>query len=142
MQFRAAQFLSAVLVLSLCVRADDVPEFTEDKVKFFESEVEGILKANCLKCHAGTSPKGSLNLTSREAILKGGDSGPAVDLMDHAESYLIQAINYDGYEMPPTGQMSPKQIEVLTKWVQMGLPWPRDLHEIEFELEAGPPPVN
>ena len=142
MQFRAAQFLSAVLVLSLCVRADDVPEFTEDQVKFFESEVEGILKANCLKCHAGTSPKGSLNLTSREAILKGGDSGPAVDLMDHAESYLIQAINYDGYEMPPTGQMSPKQIEVLTKWVQMGLPWPRDLHEIEFELEAGPPPVN
>ncbi len=38
--------------------------------------------------------------------------------------------------------MSPQQIGVLTKWVKLGLPWPHDLHEIEFEAESGPPPVN
>ncbi len=142
MQLRAVHFFSAVLLVGSFVRADENVDFTAEQVKFFDSEVVELLKTNCLKCHAGKSPKGSLNLTSREGILHGGDSGPAVDLQNHAESYLIQAINYDGYEMPPTGQMSPKQIGVLTKWVEMGLPWPKDLHEIEFEVEVGPPPVN
>ena len=142
MQLRAVHFFSAVLLVGSFVRADENVDFTAEQVKFFDSEVVELLKTNCLKCHAGKSPKGSLNLTSREGILHGGDSGPAVDLQNHAASYLIQAINYDGYEMPPTGQMSPKQIGVLTKWVEMGLPWPKDLHEIEFEVEVGPPPVN
>lgn len=142
MQLRAVQIFSAVLIISSFVRADERVEFTADQIKFFDSEVVELLKTNCLKCHAGESPKGSLNLMSREGILTGGDSGPAVDLKNHADSHLIQAINYDGYEMPPTGQMSPQQIGVLTKWVEMGLPWPKDLHEIEFEVEAGPPPVN
>lgn len=142
MLLRRALILLAAFPWLPCCAADDFPEFSADQVEFFESEVVEILKENCLRCHAGDSPKGELNLTSRKAILKGGESGPAVDLANHADSPLIQAINYDGYEMPPTGQLSPQQIAVLTKWVQMQLPWPKDLHEIEFEVEAGPPPVN
>lgn len=117
-------------------------DFPAAHVEFFETQVVELLKDNCLRCHAGEAPKGGLSLTSRDSILKGGDSGSAVDLNDHAESYLVQAVNYDGYEMPPTGQMSPAQIQIITKWVKLGLPWPKDLHEIEFEVEAGPPPVN
>lgn len=129
-------------VLSCSELFADEGTFSKEHVEFFDSQVVKLLKDNCLKCHAGSEPKGGLSLTSREAILKGGESGPAVDLDDHAASYFLQAINYDGYEMPPTGQMSPAQIGVLTKWVKLGLPWPADLPEIEFEVEAGPPPVN
>lgn len=127
---------------SLCVNAQDTAAFSPEKAAFFQDEVVPVLKANCLKCHAGTEPKGGLNLTSRESILKGGDSGPAVDRANPADSILLHAINYDGYEMPPTGQMSPKHIGILTKWVEQKLPWPQDLHEIEFEVESGPPAVN
>ena len=123
-------------------RCDEQSDFTEEQTRFFEDKVVSILQDNCLKCHSGNEPKGELNLTRRESILTGGESGPAVDLEDIEYSPLLLAINYDGYEMPPTGQLSPAQIEVLTRWVQDGLPWPADLHEIEFEAEQGPPPVN
>lgn len=134
-----------VALLAVCV---SVPLFAQDgratpeQATFFNESVVGVLKENCLKCHAGENPKGGLNLTTREGLIKGGDSGSAVDLKDVSESILLQAINYEGYEMPPTGQMSPANIEVLTKWVKDGLPWPADHAEIEFEVEAGPPPVN
>ena len=65
--------------------ADEIPDFPAEHVAQFEAEVAGILEANCLKCHAGEEPKGGLDLTRREAILKGGESGPAVDLADPAD---------------------------------------------------------
>lgn len=135
-----AVFAAASLLSAGSFAADG--DFSEPDVAFFNDQVVEVLKANCLRCHAGAKPEGGLNLQSREGILKGGDSGPAVDLKDIGESYLLQAINYEGYEMPPTGQMSPQQIGILTKWVEKGLPWPKDLHEIEFEVEPGPPEVN
>ncbi|GAB5443575.1 MAG: PSD1 and planctomycete cytochrome C domain-containing protein [Fuerstiella sp.] len=135
-----AVFAAASLLNAGSFAADG--DFSEPDVAFFNDQVVDVLKANCLRCHAGAKPEGGLNLQSREGILKGGDSGPAVDLKDIGESYLLQAINYEGYEMPPTGQMSPQQIGILTKWVEKGLPWPKDLHEIEFEVEPGPPEVN
>ena len=142
MLYRVVLCLIAALAFHTVASADDTPGFTADQVTFFNDQVVEVLKANCLKCHAGESPKGGLKLTSRASIMKGGESGPTVDLKNHADSLLIQAINYDGYEMPPTGQMSPQQIGVLTRWVNMNLPWPKDLHEIEFEVESGPPQVN
>ncbi len=142
MLLRTALPLLVAFAPMLSCPAGDAPDFSDDQIKFFEAEVVSVLKENCLKCHAGESPKGGLNLTSRATTLNGGESGAVVDLKNHADSLLIQAINYDGYEMPPTGQMSPKEIGVLTKWVEMKMPWPKDLHEIEFEVEAGPPQVN
>ena len=34
-----------------------------------------LLKANCFSCHNPEKEKGGLDLTSREAILAGGDNG-------------------------------------------------------------------
>ena len=151
MNFKAViNSLSVAGMFAFCValipavRADGetTADFSDDQLRHFTEDVLPVLKANCLKCHSGKEPKGGLNLTSRAGILKGGESGPAADVKNHAASPLVMAVNYDGYEMPPTGQMSPAQISAIEKWVQMGLPWPKDLHEIEVELEPGPPPVN
>ncbi|MBL8815943.1 MAG: PSD1 domain-containing protein [Planctomyces sp.] len=117
-------------------------EFSAEQTEHFQTEVVEILKANCLKCHAGTEPKGGLDLTQRASFLKGGDSGPAFDQADPAASLLLAAVRYEGLEMPPTGQLSPKDVEALTKWVTDGLPWPRELAKIEFEVHPGPPVVN
>lgn len=127
---------------SAATAADEVASFAVDQIELFEQDVVPILEANCLKCHAGAKPKGGLDLTSREGILKGGESGPAVDLSNVSESPLLKAVNYDGYEMPPTGQMSPKQIETLTKWVTDGLAWSKDGKPLHFEVPREAPAVN
>jgi hypothetical protein len=92
---------------------------------FFDKQVLPILQANCFKCHGGEAKiKGGLRLTSREEILKGGDSGPAVVLDKPATSRFLQAIRYqDGLEMPPKGKLSDKDIAVLTRWVNEKIPW-------------------
>ena len=142
MPFRCIPALLMLRLLASCAVADEFPDFPAEHVAAFEAEVAGLLEANCLKCHSGAEPKGGLDLTRRAAILTGGESGAAVDLANPAESLLIKAINYDGYEMPPTGQMSPKQIESLTNWVKNGLAWPKDLKALHFEAPREPPRVN
>jgi mono/diheme cytochrome c family protein len=111
-----------------------------EQAKFFETKVRPILQANCFSCHGAEEKiKGSLRLTSREGLLKGGDSGPVISLEKPDESLLLQAINYsDDPKMPPKGKLSQAQIDTLTRWVQMGVPWPA-----EAKIKpSGPPPVN
>jgi hypothetical protein len=104
------------------------------RVAFFQSRVEPILKGRCLKCHgAETKVRGNLRLDSREAVLRGGDQGPAVTLERPGESLILQAIRYDGLEMPPTGRLPADEIESLARWVQEGLAWPAaDRHPLQL----------
>ncbi len=39
---------------------------------------------------------------------------------------MIDAVNYRGLEMPPTGKLNPRQIAALAEWVKMGAPWPKE----------------
>ena len=142
MSFRCVPALLVLQLLVSFAAADEIPDFPADQIASFESEIAGLLEANCLKCHSGDKPKGGLDLTRRGAIIKGGESGSAIDNANPGESLLIKAINYDGYEMPPTGQMSPKQIESMTNWVKNGLAWPKDLNALHFEAPREPPRVN
>src|SRR5439155_6393705 len=97
---------------------------TANDVAFFEKEVLPILKANCFACHGAEKKlQGGLRLTNRDEILKGGESGPAVDLKNPQDSLFLMAINYDGLMMPPKGKLPKAQIDVLTKWVTRGLAW-------------------
>ncbi len=94
--------------------------------EFFEKEVRPLLIEHCLKCHGDKKPKGGLRLTSRAAVLQGGDSGPAAIAGKPEDSLLIRAVRYaDTPQMPPKRKLSDRQIAVLTRWVQLGLPWPR-----------------
>ncbi len=113
------------LTVSVAVAEDaKTSSFAAEDVAFFEKEVLPILKANCFACHGSEKKlQGGLKLTSREDILKGGESGPAFDLKQPSESLLLQAINYDGIMMPPKGKLPKAQIDTLTKWVTRGLPW-------------------
>ena len=126
--------LAAVAVMVLAPLAtsqarDGVPARIERSLyhgtgPFFETQVRPILKARCLKCHGeGPKVKGGLRLDSREAVLRGGDLGPAVSLSEPKESRLLQAIRYEEIEMPPAGKLPAGEIDVLTRWVKEGVPW-------------------
>ena len=121
----ALRFLVLGLTLSALLATDLRAESASDiDVLFFEKDVLPILKANCFACHGSEKKlQGGLKLTNREDILKGGESGPAVDLKKPDESLILQAINYDGIMMPPKGKLSKTQIDTLTKWVTRGLAW-------------------
>ncbi|HEX3448518.1 MAG TPA: c-type cytochrome domain-containing protein, partial [Isosphaeraceae bacterium] len=91
---------------------------------FFEQSVRPLLAENCYSCHGDKKQKGGLRLDSLEAILHGGESGPAVVPGKPTESLIVEAVNFAGLEMPPTGKLSDDKVSVLTRWVSLGAPWP------------------
>ena len=92
---------------------------------FFEKKVRPLLIANCIGCHGSAKQKGELRLDSREAMLKGGDNGPAVKPGEPDKSLLIRAIRFDDeIRMPKKGKMTAEEIAVFTAWVKGGAPWP------------------
>ncbi|MBS0266891.1 MAG: DUF1549 domain-containing protein, partial [Planctomycetes bacterium] len=100
---------------------------------FFEKQVRPLLVKRCFECHGGTKAGGGLSLASGPGWQKGGDSGPAIVPGKPDESLLIKAINYDSFEMPPKdkgGKLPAEEIAILTKWVAMGAPDPRDGSEV------------
>jgi len=116
----------------LLVAADtptSAPKFTPEQVQFYEKEVKPLLETHCLKCHgAEAKVKGELNLTTRSAILAGGETGPVYDPKTPAESRLLKGLDYSDpdFRMPPKGKLSDKDIATLTKWVKDGMPFPAD----------------
>ncbi len=118
--------------------------FTPEEVAFFEKDVQPILQANCIKCHGGAKVRGSLRLSTRDGVLKGGENGPAAVPGKPADSLLIAAVKQDasrlpaGVEgMPVKGKLAGKDIETLAKWIQMGLPWTPGKSEIVPEEPKG-----
>jgi hypothetical protein len=98
--------------------------FSTQQTRFFEDRVRPILKSRCLKCHGeGPKIKGGLRLDSREAVLRGGELGPAFAPKEPERSRLLRAIRYEEIEMPPSGKLPAGEIDALTQWVKDGLPW-------------------
>lgn len=125
--------------------ASDSQVVTDEREQFYREQVKPILQEHCFQCHADdpVALRGSLALTSRDLILQGGDSGAAVDLDNPADSLLLKAINYEVYEMPPDGKLAPEKIDILTKWVEQGLPLPAaDEIDLAPSQHAGVPQVN
>ncbi|MEQ1826293.1 MAG: PSD1 and planctomycete cytochrome C domain-containing protein [Pirellula sp.] len=105
----------------------DTPQFTAEQIDFFESRVRPVLVQHCYECHSTDAAKlqAGLYVDSREAILEGGESGAVVVVGKPEESLLISAVKYQGNEMPPDRKLEQREIDALSKWVEMGAPWPQ-----------------
>lgn len=104
-------------------------KFSDQQLEFFETKVRPLLVDKCYQCHGNDSEslEGGLSLASRKSMLAGGDSGPAIAPGKPNESLIIDAINYgEIYQMPPDSKLASEEIEILTRWVKMGSPWPAD----------------
>src|SRR6186997_2381774 len=105
--------------------AEPARTFPAEQLDFFEKQVRPLLAANCLSCHGPQKQEGGLRLDTREAVLKGGDSGPAVVAGNAKESRLVQAVRREAdLKMPPSSPLRPEVVVALTRWVELGLPWP------------------
>jgi len=102
---------------------------TPQELEFFEKKIRPILVDKCYPCHSPAEKvKGGFNLETREDLLKGGDTGPALIAGDPEKSRLIEAVRYKNLDlqMPPKNPLAAEQIRDLEAWVKMGAPDPRE----------------
>src|SRR5262245_47280726 len=60
--------------------AATAPKLSAQDTAFFESKIRPVLVENCYKCHSqgAEKVKGGLLLDTRDGVLKGGNTGPAI----------------------------------------------------------------
>ena len=85
------------------------------EAEFFEKQIRPLLAERRLNCHDAKKSRGGLQLTSRDLLLQGGDSGPAAVAGQPDKSLLIKAVRYtDDLKMPPKEKLNERQIALLT----------------------------
>lgn len=126
---RLSNWIVVGLVLAGAERVRAESEPTPDQLRFFETTVRPLLIEKCDSCHGAKKQWGSLRLDTKDAILHGGDTGPAIVLGKPDESLLIKAIRRTDpdLKMPPKEALSEQQVADLTRWVEMGAPFPKTL---------------
>ena len=88
-------FAIVFILNSLCFAADSATDF-------FESNIRPLLIKHCFECHGRSDVESGLRVDSREALLTGGDNGPAILPGRADQSLLIQALRHThDIKMPP-----------------------------------------
>ena len=95
--------------------------------RHFTARVQPLLESRCISCHGPDKVKGGLRMDSREALIKGGESGPALVPGEPSDSLLLQAVMHSkkDLEMPPKEKLTTNDVAVLEKWIADGAPWPK-----------------
>ncbi|HEY0551812.1 MAG TPA: DUF1553 domain-containing protein [Verrucomicrobiae bacterium] len=120
----AARLLGAVVPMTLTASAVGADSTA---FEFFEKRVRPVLVERCYECHGEKKQKGGLRLDSAAAVLKGGDSGPALVPGKPEDSRLVKGITWSDpdFQMPPKNKLSDSEIAALTEWVTLGALDPR-----------------
>jgi len=114
----------AVVASVRSAQADDSEETTRAQELFFETNIRPILVDKCIRCHGDDKSESGLRLDSAESFSRGGDSGPVFETTVPHSSLLLQAVRYEGLEMPPNQKLPAQQIEMLEQWILRGAKWP------------------
>jgi len=125
-RFRCSGFFFCLLITATLCAADKKP--TPAQIQFFEKKIRPVLVKQCYSCHSAKSKilRGGLRLDNRQAVARGGETGPALLPGKPAESLLLQALKYDGLEMPPNGKLPASVIADFETWIRQGAPDPRN----------------
>ena len=130
-QTRVLRFRIWILLLfpgvlsTVVLMGGSAPSPSADLDVDFARDIRTILEANCNQCHGAGQSMNGLRLDTREAALKGGQSGPAIFPGDGSSSLLYRKIIGDapGSPMPLTGTLPPDQVEMIRTWLDQGAPW-------------------
>ena len=123
-----------------------------DEAEIYRHLAQPILQARCVSCHGPNAQKGGLRLDSLEAMIKGGDTGPAIVPGRSAESEMVRRIWLpEGHEevMPPRGKkpLTVLEAELIRWWIDEGASTTKTVGEAKptpsvqvlLEQLAGPP---
>ncbi len=144
----SGRFLAILLTAAFCVAA--MRTVAADDAHF-EHHIRPVLADTCFRCHGDAKVSGMLRVDSPEALLKGGESGPAIVPGNPEDSLLIKAIrrHEDVSAMPPEKEkaLRPDQVAAFEAWIKSGAEWPAESRKFEghkhwaFEPVQDPTPA-
>jgi len=110
----------------------------------FAREVQPILAASCVRCHAAGLEQGKLRLDTHQGLLRGGASGPVIVAGDGRASALFRRLVIDDLpkRMPWLSDPLPATaIETVRRWIDEGAVWPEGVIVAAVAPPAVAPPV-
>ncbi len=108
----------------------------------FERDVAPLIVQRCLECHGSADSSGGLDLSQHKTLLRGGDSGLAIE--SNEKSLLLERL-VSG-EMPPekngkSQALPANEVAIFKAWIEAGAKWPEgrslDLFERTTAKRAG-----
>jgi len=135
--------LASLPALSL-IHANPVPAPSPQQPSVVNfAQVQAILESKCLECHNPDKVKGKLLMDTAAALLKGGESGPALIAGKPEESEIIKRLtlpaDHDDIMPPKGGPLAAVEIDLLKRWVAEGAKWPQGValrHKSSAEIKA------
>ncbi|MEK0449965.1 MAG: hypothetical protein RL088_2233 [Verrucomicrobiota bacterium] len=118
--------IALVFLAPVAAFAAELPQPAAREVDF-KKDIQPLLEAACVKCHAKGKEKGGFSFETRELFLKGGDSGKGAIVGKSAESLVVRLVASDDPDerMPKKGtHWTPEQIGLLRAWIDQGARWP------------------
>jgi ankyrin repeat protein len=94
----------------------------------FRRDVQPLLKQFCVECHGPSQQQHGFRLDRRRDALRGGTTTVITPGNSAGSRLYLKLIgNQFGPQMPPTGPLTPEQIEVIKAWIDQGAEWPDEL---------------
>ena len=133
---RSRHLFSGIVVAAIVVGCQLSSVFGDESADAqFENQIRPVLVETCFRCHGDSKISGMLRVDSREALLRGGESGAAIVPGKPDESLLIKAIqrHEDVSAMPPAKDkaLRPDQITAFANWISSGAIWPANTQKFE-----------
>ena len=128
-----------LLLASGCLVAASSGSVHADEESLLERDVLPILTKNCLGCHGGLKQEGGLDLRTMPAMLKGGESGPAIVKGSAEKSELWKQVSSDNM---PSGddreKLSVADKARIKTWIDAGMPTVSERQKDVDTLLKGP----
>ncbi|MCI0625792.1 MAG: c-type cytochrome, partial [Acidobacteria bacterium] len=92
--------------------------------RLYGERIRPVLETQCLMCHQGPKSQGGLDVASREGLLKGGQSGPAVVPGNASASLLYKLVAHQQQPAMPykMAKLTEAQIASIAEWINKGVP--------------------
>ncbi len=102
----------------------------------FARDIQPILEASCVQCHARGKNKGLFSLETRQDFMDGGETGVPAVAGKSAESLVVAMIS--GLDpdsvMPKKGKkLTTEQVAVFRAWIDQGMVWPKEITFFKHE---------
>ncbi len=104
------------------------PEAKQKREHASHARALQLLKQRCNVCHGDDADdvRGDLDLRTREGMLRGGETGPAIVPGDPEQSALFVAVTWrdPDLRMPPkeNDRLSEAEVELIRRWIADGAP--------------------
>src|SRR5262249_47297481 len=120
----------------LAKEPNEAPPVATVKVEFAR-QIKPLLERSCVACHGAEKPRSTFRVDSRDALLKGGNSGSAAVVPEKvALSPLLEYVDgrVEGMEMPPLPKrgrfaaFTKDDVQLVRAWIEQGAVWPNNVN--------------